>query len=1373
MKKTLDPTTAPNHPGAYVRQTVLVPRKISVTDAAKLIGISRPSVSNFLNGKVSATPDMASRIERAFGVPAAVLLEKQAEFDAATKTSSGSAAAVAAYVPPFLGILANEIVDWVDHNIRARSRLAVLLRTLVNSTAAGLEKVDFPGNDDAERPGWDGYSVATANSPWVPRGACGWEFGVNEDVRRKADSDFRKSVKNQKKSERAKTTFLFVTPRRWPGKTEWAQEMRNTKQWNDVRAYDAADLEQWVAQSPAAQAWFASEVGRPSEGVRSLDKCWADWANVATPPLSERLFDTAVEVGGDRVRAFVEGAGESPLIVAADSVEEALAFLAQVFDRDDLKAARDRVIVFDTAGVLPRLAEGTQSFIAIVHRRDVERELGPYSQRLRAIVVYPRNATNSEPDITLEPLGYEAFHKGLGAMGCSPHEVTRYENSSGRSLTVLRRQMSNVEAIRTPEWAYSKAALALVPLMLLGSWNTANESDRAALSLVASDKPFDDLEREAQELARLNDAPIWSLGTYRGVISKIDSLFATAGAVTRADLDRFLGLARIVLSEDDPALDLPEKDRWWRASWEGKRREFSSALRNSVSETLVLLAVHGRHLFKTRIGFDGEQEAAQLIRELLQPLTTRRLEASDRELPVLAEAAPSTFLELLEKDLQTPVPAVLGLLRPADTGMFGVPMVRSGLLWALEGLAWNPATFVRAVLILARLSEVEISDNWANKPIASLQTIFRSWMPQTAVGHEGRVSAMRTLIERFPAIGWEVCVAQFGQHGSDVGQYSHKPTWRTDAYGFGEPFKTTGPSHDFRREMVEIALSRPAYSAKMLSDLIERLHGLGAEYRNRVWDIIEAWMSASATEADVATVREKIRVSLLSQRARRRAKGDATWLASLTKRARAIFERMEPTDLIARYEWLFRTSYVEESADELDDDDLDYRKREERIGNLRKEAVKAVYDSHGAAGVIELIGRGQTGAQIGWYFAKESSDPSVVEELLLALLGRAQDTEVSEYKNAIAGILRAIDESAALELLSRVIVQLEEDDASRLLALAPYRQTTWELVDAQFSSLGDLYWKKVQPDFIFEPRETNSESIERLLTARRPRAAFATVHFKLDAIAPTLLFKVLSEIAKGGDDLPGQYQLREYDVKSAFGIISRSDDIAADQKASLEFAFIDILAEIYGDEKSHIPHLEKYVEAHPEMYVQALVWAYRRTDGGNDPENLKAPDGRTDLATRGFRLLEGLQRIPGHDLDGSLKSDLLLKWVTSVRDASAKLDRLDVCDINIGKLLAHSAVGADGVWPCEPVRDVIEELESEAITRGAHTGVYNSRGVHWRGEGGAQERDLAAKYQTWSDALQFTHPFVSSMLLKRLAETYSNEAHHQDTEAGIRRRMRH
>lgn len=1358
------------HPGQYIRTTYLIPRKISVTDAAKLIGISRPNVSNFLNGKVSTTPDMAMRIETAFGIPASRLLEMQAAFDAqGTKTKSIPTSAKA-YVPPFLSFKANDITNWIDHNIPARARLSVFLRTLVNSTGVGLEKVDFPGNDDAERAGWDGWTEAKDGTQWIPAGITGWEFGVNEDPKTKADGDFAKSVKaHKRKAERDQITFVFVTPRRWPGKAKWMADMKAKKQWKDVRAYDASDLEQWMEQSLAGQTWFANETERQSQGVRSLDKCWNDWANVTKPALDGSLFKTAIDIARDKFKDFLARPASEPMVITGDSVEEALAFLSQLFSDPELTEGRDRALVFDQVGILPKLAQGAKDFIAVIHSRDVERELGPYSSSLRSIVLYPRNATNSEPHIILEPLGYEAFRVGLEAMGYARDDITKYGNMSGRSLTVLRRQLSTVEAVRMPEWAAdNKIASWLVPFMLVGTWDAKNESDQIALNLLAGDVSYEELKRRIQELLTLNDAPVWSIGNYRGVISKIDALFAIAKVITDTDLKHYFDLAKVILGEDDPALDLPEKERW-AAALHKKQREFSGALRKGISETLVLLAVHGNHLFKTRLGFDVEVAVSRLVSELLEPLSTRKIEANERDLPIYAEAAPDRFLRIFERDLKTEQPASISILKPIEAGLFGFHSSRVGLLWALEGLAWNPATLVRAVLILGRLACVEINDNYASKPIASLEKIFRAWMPQTAADHDQRLKALMLLLEKFPSVGWKICVDQFGRYGNSFGDYSHKPKWRTDSYGFGEPFKFREPIHAFVREMVEVSLTRPAYTADMLCDLIDRIYGLADKDQERVWKLIEAWKT-SASDLDIAKVREKIRVTVLSHRGLRRAKDVNS--ATLTKTAKAIYAAMEPADLVNKYEWLFRQSWVEESAEELDDEQ-DFRKREERIGQLRVAALKEVFTERGMDGIFALAEQGKAQSEIGRHLIRSVLGCDEKAKFIVEALQPGSNDLSAERKNLIFGALRAMTVEDRATFFKAVRSSLSESDMLKLLLLSPFNSGTWLTVD-ELSEIGQQsYWQDVHPEWIFEQEKENNEAVERLLKAKRPRAAFTAARFSLKAISPALLYRILLEIANDGKDKSGEYQLEEYDIKTAFALLDRNANITIEEKALLEFAYIGVLSSSFGNDTHSIPNLEHYIETHPEMYVQALVWVYRRNDGQEDPEKFRTPEGRKDLATLGYKLLEGIKRIPGHDKSNVIKKENLAKWVNEVRKMAAELDRLAVCDISLGKLFSSAPADADGNWPCEPVRDVMEELQSEEISRGAHTGLYNARGVHWRGEGGSQERELADKYRKWAEAIQFSHPFVSSTLLMEMVNTYQHDADREDNEAGIRRRLRH
>lgn len=1363
-------STTSKHPGEFVREKYLAPKKLTVTEAARLIGVSRPGVSAFINGRVNTTAHMAARIESAFGVQAQVLLDMQAAYDAANTETNKIATETLQYVPPFLGIKSNDIIAWADHNIAARSRLAVLLRTLANSTS-DFSEIDFPGNDDSERPGWDGFTDSPTGSRWVPAGKAGWEFGVTGNIKSKADGDFAKSVKAYKtQAERNEVTFVFVTPNRWAGKDDWVTEMLAKKKWRGVRAYDASDLEQWFAQSPSAQAWFSNETNRPTQGVLSLDKAWSDWADVATPPLSPQLFETAIEVGSKPLSEFLSNQSAGPLTIVADSTGEALAFLAQVFARPDFAQHRDRALVFDEPGTFPRLAQGTQPFIAITHNRDVEREFGPAPKHIRTIVVYPRNTTNDEPGITLEPVGYEVFRKALESMGKTEDDIKRLTNESGRSLTVLRRRLAQYEAIRTPQWATSDGqSRLLVPLALAGTWIANNEADQVALGYLAA-ADYEEVERNVGQLLRLNDSPLWSIGRHRGVISKIDALFAIAPAVTAADLEHFRQLAEVVLGEDDPSLDLTVEERW-AAESHGKRRDFSASLRTGVSETLVLLAVHGKQLFGPRLGYDGQLVANQFVQKLLTPLTTRKLEANDRDLSTYAEAAPDIFLKILEQDLKGDIPEAYGLLKPVNTGMFGFPSHRSGLLWALEGLAWSKETFLRTVLVLGNLAQVEINDNLSNKPIASLQSIFRAWMPQTSAGHTERVKAIEVLFARYPAVAWKICLDQFAKRGGDVGNYSHKPRWRPDGYGFGQPFATHGPRLQFQKDMVELALSRPVYTASMIRDLVDSLHALGKEYQNIVWDLVGSWAASGQSPADVNGVREAIRTRVLSRRARR-GEDEAT----LTKKAREVYASLEPSDAINKHEWLFRQAWVEESADELNEDEHDYRKREARIEAQRVEALRAIVVAHGIDGVFALSKLGTAQRQIGFHLAKSVLDDETARTFICRAL-REDGNQISpESRGLIGGALIGLGDQGRAAFLAFSVTTLTEAETVSLLMLAPYERATWSVAD-QLTYVGrDSYWQNVIPDWVFSDQESdNNESVERLLKAKRPRAAFAAAHLKLEVIRPDLILKMLSEMLVGGNDKAGEYQLREYDIRRAFDIIDRTPDITLEQKASLELGYIESLARMLGsDHERGIPNLEKYIAQHPDMFVQALVWAYKREDQGEDPEDIRLPEGRSDLAERGFRLLDGLQRIPGsEDSDIEQQRAKLTAWVDAVRSASRDVSRLDICDLCLGKLFAHAPADADGIWPTEPVRDVMEEIQTESLFSGAHTGLYNSRGVVWRGEGGGQERELAAKYKVWAEALQFSHPAVSASLLMDMVRTYEREAEQHDTEAGIRRRLRH
>jgi len=73
----------PAHPGQFIKMEVIEPLNLSVTQAAKVLGVTRAALSALLNGRAALSPDMALRIEKAFGPKMDTLLRMQTAYEIA------------------------------------------------------------------------------------------------------------------------------------------------------------------------------------------------------------------------------------------------------------------------------------------------------------------------------------------------------------------------------------------------------------------------------------------------------------------------------------------------------------------------------------------------------------------------------------------------------------------------------------------------------------------------------------------------------------------------------------------------------------------------------------------------------------------------------------------------------------------------------------------------------------------------------------------------------------------------------------------------------------------------------------------------------------------------------------------------------------------------------------------------------------------------------------------------------------------------------------------------------------------------------------------------------------------------------------------
>lgn len=90
----------PPHPGIFIREEILEPLELSVARAAEVLDVRRATLSDLINGKAALSPEMALRIEKAFGVNMDMLLKMQAWHDTYVMRERAGEITVQRYTPP-------------------------------------------------------------------------------------------------------------------------------------------------------------------------------------------------------------------------------------------------------------------------------------------------------------------------------------------------------------------------------------------------------------------------------------------------------------------------------------------------------------------------------------------------------------------------------------------------------------------------------------------------------------------------------------------------------------------------------------------------------------------------------------------------------------------------------------------------------------------------------------------------------------------------------------------------------------------------------------------------------------------------------------------------------------------------------------------------------------------------------------------------------------------------------------------------------------------------------------------------------------------------------------------------------------------------
>jgi DNA-binding transcriptional regulator YiaG len=1253
---------------------------------------------------------------------------------------------------------ADDLATW-SHFDRV-ANLPALLSKLIRATHGAAVDLHFPSDENVLRSGWDGTTRADQASLYVPEGWAGWEIGTQrEDIKGKATDDYEKRTAKPGVIVPATSTFIFVTPRHWSEKDEWAEARRKEGVWRNARVYDGTDLVHWIELHPAVGLWLAKHLGKRPSGMRELDEMWEEWSLATQWPLTPELILSDRDQDAADILRWLR-ADPSVHALQAETVEEAVSFFhatLQMLPPDIAAHYQARCLVAATAEAAWMIADAAPPLIIVLLDPDPG-----LAQRIAKKGHYVLLAYDGTPNAAGEThqLGRpsrDGIKHALVESGIAEARAYALARDCGRSLAILRRLIPAVPG-GLPVWAQQPPPRALLAAMLAGSWDDEAPADQAQLARLAGCS-YDEFVRGLTPYFGAFDHPLRKIGPIWRMASVRDAWMLLARYLSPPDLAQFEAVAIAVLGSADPRYEMEPDDRW-NAAIKGIKPEFSASLRHGVGEVLILLALRGNEI---KLVSFAPRRADAIVRALLHGADQERWWSLSDSFRLLAEASPTEFLDALEHSLDQNDPSVKALFGTDATPFFGAEHL-SDLLWALESLAWSPDYLPRVSVALARLARPDALDpnrRSLDRAANSLRQIHILWSPQTHATLGQRLRVLDLIRRDESNAAWRLML---GILPSGHDSFSPSPPTRWRDFSTGKPEEVTSALWGKGAQAISERLREDVGTSVARWESL--LHRLGNVVPDRM-AVIEQ-LSGIENAIRPSEDRKILRTTIRSLLHHHRQTPDADWVlpAEELNRLEQIYERFEPADPVERVAWLFETSVrLPHPTPE------GWQTEQVEIDAERRRAIKAVFAERGLDGIFALARTLPDAGYVGKALAEVELDDAIIETALERALtsDNPRDREVAH--GMIIILFQERNGPWAVALIVRALQGQWGDEAlMTILRALPQRRGTWDAAHSLGAAMEKQYWQWVPVVWLDGDGDgiDLEFAIDKLIEVGRARHALFLAGRDLNktTLPTTTLVRLLEQAIRQpfeetmGSNDPVMFQ---HYVKQMLTRLDNASDVSENTLLALEWSYLPVLAYSQRPAKA----LLKALATQPLLFVQMLQAIYPPSeDSGvieDPPENLAQ---REAVATQAYHLLRIWGRVPGTGEDGMIDADALKHWIEEARAAAKGIGRAEVADSCIGNVLSASPVGADGVWPAEAVRSAIDRTKSDDLEAGFVIGRRNRRGVTTRmyGDGGDQERNKAKQYRDWAAALAYEY-VRTAKALNTLADSYEDDARREDDQA--------
>lgn len=1254
----------------------------------------------------------------------------------------------------------NQLDSWVRGNQREAQEVIVeLILRLVSASCPNPKFCRFPLGSSIGQHGSDGVlEVEKGYAPYVPSGHSIWEIGTGTKPGKKATSDYNDSTRDVPKETRGDSAFIFVTPLsgvsgwEYTWKTNqqatWLKTRRKKNEWKDVRTIDGTIICDWLSKFPAVAKWMLKKMHQAS--TLQIDTPELHWKVIRTigepPPLTPQIFLCNRDSAYVKVKEVFAGV-TSDLVLDTrfpDQVVDFVSACIESMDENDRYEAYGRCVFVSSVEAWNTITDisGKRFVLVADSRLDLSDNEGLkliQKAHLAGHAVIYGSMPGGIPHPNRTPISNPKPHQikdALKASGYTEERARIISEQSNGDLGSLLRCLQNLS--RSPQWALQGTTSELAIANLLGSWSDKSEVDRKIVEQIGGNS-YGEWIGKMRKVALQPSTPLNQQDGIWKFIARYEGWHTLGNRLYDEHLEKFLESAEVVLKEKDPKFELAP-DRRYMSPLYGKVPTYSKSLKKGLAESLAIMGSLPNVLQSCSIG-KAETIAALAVRRILLKADWILWASLNNLLPLLAEASPEEFLFAVEDALNsTPCPFD-ELFAQEGEGLMGTTYL-SGLLWALETLAWSPEYLNRTTICLGELDSRDPGGNWTNRPSNSLRDIFLPWLPQTCASVEKRITAIQTLIKELPEAGWKLLLKLLPQV-QDSTSYTRKPVWREIIPTTWSEKVTNKEYNEQISKYAEMATATAKNDLKKLAELIERLENLPTTAQDKIIEHLNSDFVTKLPETDRLAVWNEL-MSLIAKHTRFKS---AQWAlpSNQVEKIALVTSQLTPVNPLLRYQRIFSDRNID-----LFDEDGDYRDQVSQLDLKRKKAIEEIFLSGGVQAVIDFTSTVQSPWQVGKALG-EQANPEIDIQILPNFL-LTKNTSLFQF---VGSFIQSRFAQESWDWADNILKKgWDAEQIGQFLAFLPFVPKSWEGVEKYLGEEQESYWKKTNGI----PHQIDSSleyAINKLLQYGRFRAAivclFKLVHEKKD-LNPEQAVKALRAAVKSKEKFQSHDAYEIAEIIKSLQSDSRLETYR-DELAIIEWSYINLLDGTWGASPKI---LERHLSEDPSFFCKIVQLIYRpHNDNDADSPVKEAEEHDENVARNAYHLLKRWRVLPGYQQGGSLNSNALRSWVDEVMKISEESGHSKICTSIIGELFAHAPNDPDGLWIHRSILEIMNAKNASIMRDGFRSELFNSRGVYSYSSGD-QEKKLAQEYKNKADVIEEAGFHRVAATLRDLAKAYED-----------------